>query len=149
LIQVIVHCLLAQWGLDGLEAHFKSVQALYKSKRDCMLAAAQRHLTGLAEWNEPHAGMFLWIMVHGIKDTHQFIMDGGKKYGVFLMPGKHFLTNTNESSPYIRASYSLATPEEINMVSFFANLNQWYYGLHSYYNRVNNFLFFPGLREAC
>ena len=29
--------------------------------------------TGLAEWNEPEAGMFLWIKLHGISDTKKMI----------------------------------------------------------------------------
>jgi len=114
---VIVHRLFEQWGLERLEAHFKYIQAFYKSKRDCMLTAAKQHLFGLAEWYEPPGGMFLWIEVLGVKDSNKLILEGGRKHGVLLLPGKHFLTNTDSASPHFRAAYSVATPDEINIVS--------------------------------
>ena len=110
-------CLLDQWGPEKLQAHFKSIQAFYKSKRDCMLAAAELHLKGLAEWYVPPAGMFLWITVAGIKDTNKLITEGGMQQGVILLPGKHFMVDPEKPSPHFRASYTVATPDEINTVS--------------------------------
>jgi kynurenine/2-aminoadipate aminotransferase len=38
-----------------------------------MIAAAETHLTGLAEWDTPEAGLFLWIKLNGIEDTSSLI----------------------------------------------------------------------------
>jgi DNA-binding transcriptional MocR family regulator len=45
-IQVVVDAVLREWKTDGLEAHLKKVQALYRERRDKMLEAAKEHLTG-------------------------------------------------------------------------------------------------------
>jgi len=82
-----------------------------------MLAAAELHLKGLAEWYVPPAGMFLWITVAGIKDTNKLITEGGMQQGVILLPGKHFMVDPEKPSPHFRASYTVATPDEINTVS--------------------------------
>lgn len=34
---------------------------------------------GLAEWNEPQAGMFLWLKLKGISDTKQLIEEKAQK----------------------------------------------------------------------
>ena len=61
--QVIVYKLLEAWGHDGLLNHCKEVADFYKGQRDMFEAAAKKHLTGVAEWSSPVAGMFLWIKV--------------------------------------------------------------------------------------
>jgi DNA-binding transcriptional MocR family regulator len=48
--------LLKQWGPAQFDVHVNSIIAFYKSQRDAFLASADRHLTGLAEWNVPQAG---------------------------------------------------------------------------------------------
>jgi tryptophan aminotransferase len=60
LTQAIVHKLLDAWGYEGFRIHTEQVSAFYRDKRDIFEAAIQRHLTGLAEWSSPEAGMFFW-----------------------------------------------------------------------------------------
>ncbi|KAF4518692.1 hypothetical protein B566_EDAN002728 [Ephemera danica] len=67
--QVLVSNLLKEWGHEKLFNHFKYIQKFYKLKRDSMVAAAEKHLTGLADWTVPTAGMFLWFKVRGIQDV--------------------------------------------------------------------------------
>ncbi|XP_059483648.1 kynurenine/alpha-aminoadipate aminotransferase, mitochondrial-like [Neocloeon triangulifer] len=112
--QVVVSTLLEEWGSAKLQQHFKSIQKFYKDKRDCMLAAADKHLKGLAEWNVPKAGMFLWIRVPGIADTKKLITEGGILHGVILVPGKDFLCTDDAKSQYFRASYTVASPQDID-----------------------------------
>lgn len=40
---------------------FNKVRSFYKTQSEYMLAAADKHLKDVAEWNAPNAGMFLWI----------------------------------------------------------------------------------------
>ena len=42
-----------------------------------MVAAADRHLAGLAEFSVPLGGMFLWLRVPGLTDTWDMIMQRG------------------------------------------------------------------------
>ena len=42
----------------------------YRKKRDVFAAAMERHLTGLAEWTIPEAGMFFWfVLVHFLGES--------------------------------------------------------------------------------
>lgn len=74
-------------------------------------------LTDLAEWNTPDGGMFLWIKVHGVRDTTKMIEDYAISKNVALLPGSVFEVISATPSAYVRASYSMATPENIDLVS--------------------------------
>lgn len=71
---------------------------------------------GLAEWNVPQGGMFLWIKCLGISDTKSMIMERALKKDVILLPGREFMTDGSIPCPYMRASFSLAAPETIDRV---------------------------------
>ena len=64
LFQVVTSSLLDQWGLEGFQSHVSEVEDFYRKRRDQMVAAADKHLTGLVEYNVPQGGMFLWMKVH-------------------------------------------------------------------------------------
>uniref|UniRef100_A0A667Y8R4 Aminoadipate aminotransferase n=1 Tax=Myripristis murdjan TaxID=586833 RepID=A0A667Y8R4_9TELE len=81
------------------------------------LCAFQRHtaaLTYVAEWHAPSAGMFLWIKLKGIADTQQLIMEKALEKEVLLVPGGVFMINSSDPCPYVRAAFSLSTPEQID-----------------------------------
>ena len=50
-------------------------------------AAAVEHLTGLAEWQAPAAGMFLWLRLLGVRDADD-ILDALRDAGVVIVPGE-------------------------------------------------------------
>ncbi|XP_046394821.1 kynurenine/alpha-aminoadipate aminotransferase, mitochondrial-like [Ischnura elegans] len=114
LSQVIISNLLELWKTDKFEEHVKSVQKYYKSKRDMMIRAAEKHLTGLAEWTVPKAGMFLWIKVNGIKDVNEMVTVRAVKRNVLIVPGHVFMADASKPCQYVRLSYSMPTEEEIN-----------------------------------
>eukprot|EP01125_Pyxidicula_operculata_P009481 TRINITY_DN3121_c0_g1_i1.p1 TRINITY_DN3121_c0_g1~~TRINITY_DN3121_c0_g1_i1.p1 ORF type:complete len:391 (+),score=56.55 TRINITY_DN3121_c0_g1_i1:238-1410(+) len=111
--QAIVHDLLVKWGPQGFEDHISKVQKYYSFKRDAFVGAAENHLRGLCEWNIPEAGMFAWMKVRGVEDTENLIKNRAVAALVLLLPGRVFSTE-DKPSPYVRASFSLATTEEIN-----------------------------------
>lgn len=105
-----------------------------------MIAAAEKHLTGrysctqkmerfnrmtiylkkiyalgLAEWNNPTAGMFLWIKVKGLPDTFNLVGNECIKHGVMLVMGHAYSVYKDKPSSYLRACFSLATPEQIEV----------------------------------
>ena len=54
-------------------------------------ARADKHLTGLAEWNAPSAGMFLWLrLLAGVTDADQ-IFELLKDARVVVVPGVCFI----------------------------------------------------------
>jgi len=111
--QVLIHETLSRWGFDNFIEHTKKVAKFYESRRDKFLFYADLHLKGLAEWNVPSAGMFFWIKVLGIKDTSKIVTERLLKKYVAFLPGKS-CTMDDVDTPYLRASFSIATDEEIN-----------------------------------
>lgn len=109
LSQVLVDNILENWGYDGLFAHFDRIQIFYKERRDAMIAAAKKHLTGLAEWNEPTAGMFLWIKVLGVPDVYNLVTNECLKHGVMFVTGHAYTVKYGEPCPYLRACFTLPT----------------------------------------
>ncbi|XP_018415539.1 PREDICTED: kynurenine/alpha-aminoadipate aminotransferase, mitochondrial isoform X2 [Nanorana parkeri] len=113
--QIMIHQLLQKWGVEGFLEHTDRVINFYKSQRDVMLASADKWLTGLAEWHCPSAGMFLWLKIKGVPDTHQLIMQKAISNQVLLVPGSAFTTDSSKPSSYVRASFSLSTPEQMDL----------------------------------
>ncbi|XP_048365633.1 kynurenine/alpha-aminoadipate aminotransferase, mitochondrial-like [Sphaerodactylus townsendi] len=112
--QVILLQLLKKWGQKGFLDHIDRVATSYRKQRDLMLAAADKWLKDLAEWYTPEAGLFLWIKIKGISDTHEMITKKAMEKGVVLLPGRGFMTDSSKPSPYIRASFSFASPDQMD-----------------------------------
>lgn len=66
-VQVLLAELLRAWGDAGFEAHVRKVQACYARKAAALVDACSRQLQGLAEWQAPAAGMFLWMRLLGVE----------------------------------------------------------------------------------
>eukprot|EP01063_Lacrimia_lanifica_P003711 TRINITY_DN12006_c0_g1_i1.p1 TRINITY_DN12006_c0_g1~~TRINITY_DN12006_c0_g1_i1.p1 ORF type:complete len:417 (+),score=114.95 TRINITY_DN12006_c0_g1_i1:64-1314(+) len=111
--QVLCSTLLDHWGPDGWDAHVESVKAFYKQRRDVFLALCDKHLTGLAEWNVPEAGMFVWFTIPGVSDTLDLIMKKAKEEKVLLVPGQSFFTDGKPVNS-VRAAFSVASDEEMD-----------------------------------
>ncbi|XP_035746789.1 kynurenine/alpha-aminoadipate aminotransferase, mitochondrial isoform X1 [Egretta garzetta] len=91
------------------------VVEFYRIQRDAMLIAADKWLKDLAEWYPPAAGMFLWIKIKGVSDTQQLIMEKALQKEVLLVPGGAFNINSSEPSSYVRASFSLSSPAQMDL----------------------------------
>ncbi|KAM9579479.1 kynurenine/alpha-aminoadipate aminotransferase, mitochondrial isoform 2-T2 [Guaruba guarouba] len=113
--KIMVLQLLQQWGEKGFLEHTDRVVEFYRTQRDAMLTAADKWLKDLAEWYPPAAGMFLWIKIKGISDTQQLIMEKALQKEVLLVPGGAFNISSSEPSSYVRASFSLSSPAQMDL----------------------------------
>uniref|UniRef100_A0A8D1SF48 Kynurenine/alpha-aminoadipate aminotransferase, mitochondrial n=1 Tax=Sus scrofa TaxID=9823 RepID=A0A8D1SF48_PIG len=113
--QLLVSQLLHQWGEDGFRAQMERVTKVYRKQMDALLAAADKWLSGLAEWHVPTAGMFLWVKIKGMNDVRKLIEEKAMKKEIFMLPGYHFYFDSSAPCPYFRASFSLASPEQMDM----------------------------------
>lgn len=64
LAEVLAMAVLKRWDYQGFFQHADRVAEFYRQKRDVFQAAMVRHLSGLAEWSVPEAGMFMWYVPH-------------------------------------------------------------------------------------
>ena len=85
-MQVVLGALVRHMGHDGFEQHIKHIQELYCRRADIIMKAAEKHLTGLAEWDPVQAGMFLWIKLLGFEDATQIVPDL-QNAKVIVVPG--------------------------------------------------------------
>lgn len=112
LTQVMLLCLFRHWGVDGFLRHADCLAEHYKSKMEMTIDSATRHLTGLAEWNRPGGGMFLWLRVPGVSDT-EILIHALLKDGVLMVHGSPFaVIPASNSYSHVRVSFGLVTPED-------------------------------------
>lgn len=125
--QVLAASTLEAWGDAGLHSHLTKVQGEYGRRARMVGEAAERYLTGLAEWGGvPQAGMFLWIKLlfppednnnnnssSMIRDAYD-IWENFLAAGVVFVPGRATHWRAGDASfhsPYIRVSFSNASDE--------------------------------------
>lgn len=87
--QILAYSLLKSWGMSGLLSHSKAVAEFYRIRRVWFEEIARKHLSELADWVSPVAGMFLWIdcSKSGIDDTERLIKVEALANGVLAVPG--------------------------------------------------------------
>lgn len=113
--QLMISQLLQQWGEEGFLAHVDRVTDFYRNQRDAILAAAEKWLSGLAEWHVPVAGMFLWVKITGISNSQQLIEEEALKKEVLLVPGSAFYRDSSTNSPYFRACFSTVSAKQMDV----------------------------------
>jgi len=113
LSQVVLLEILENMGYDGFLKHTDYVSGFYKKRMETFAESAKKHLTGLAEWHNPSAGMFFWIKLKGIEDSFPLIQEKAVEQKVLYVPGSSFDPKGNKSS-YVRAAFSVATPEQMD-----------------------------------
>jgi len=122
--QIVTLKILQAWGIQGFKAYTEQISQFYRKKRDIFEDAMQRHLTGLAEWVTPEAGMFVWFKLllddpsnpttkGGDHDSESLIRTEALKHGVLALPGASFLPNGGKTA-YVRASFSVLEPDQVN-----------------------------------
>ena len=100
---------------QGFLKHVGKICAFYKHRRDVFLKSADMHLTGLCEWNNPSAGMFVWIKVNNCNDTLKLVKEKALDAKVIFVPGESFFSNGDvEPSNYVRAAYSTAGLDDMD-----------------------------------
>lgn len=112
LTQFVILKILELWGLEGFKSHALKAADFYRQRRDVTIDAAEKHLKGIAEWDVPTGGMFLWLKLIGVEDTYKLIMEEAQKKEVLFVPGNAFMS-TDDPCPYVRAAFSQCSSENI------------------------------------
>jgi DNA-binding transcriptional MocR family regulator len=92
--------------------HLNQVQEAYRSRRDSMLAAADRHFPAEAQWSEPGGGMYLWVEMpaYGPSATELYLT--AINYNVAFSIGSVF-SASGRFSHAMRLNFTVHTPEAI------------------------------------
>jgi len=88
---------------DQFERRLGQLAAHYRAKRDRMLAGLERHCAGLAEWQAPEGGFFVWLRL--LRCTAEAALDAGEAEKVSFMPGSYFAAEPGMLTSHLRLSY--------------------------------------------
>jgi 2-aminoadipate transaminase len=94
-----------------LERHVDAIRARYRTHRDAMAAALDRHMTGLATWTRPVGGMFFWLELTQSVDAME-VLPKAVEAGVAFVPGAPFYAQGPRPDT-LRLSFVTVPPEKI------------------------------------
>src|ERR687892_247236 len=104
--------LLEEYGRRGLlDEGVARARELYRRRRDVLLAALDRHLSGSASWTRPDGGFFTWVKLPPSVDAVT-LAERALESGVAVVPGVPFYPDGG-GEHHLRLSYSRVTEEEI------------------------------------
>lgn len=99
--------------MDIIDGHIGMCRALYRQKRDRMLEAMDRHMSGLAAWNVPDGGLFIWAELSEGYDGLE-LCRRLKERSISCVPGNTFCIDVNQVSRGFRLNFSLPSDEQID-----------------------------------
>jgi 2-aminoadipate transaminase len=68
------------------------IQALYRARRDVLLAAMDMHLADHLSWQRPEGGMFVWATARDARLDTDALLPVALEHGVCITPGSVFDT---------------------------------------------------------
>jgi len=105
--------LLEEYGRRGLlDERLEDARALYRSRRDALLAALDTYLSGRATWTRPAGGFFVWLDLPPSADAVD-IAARARGSGVAVVPGAPFFPDPGHGARNLRLSFSGVGAEEI------------------------------------
>ncbi|MBI1842615.1 MAG: PLP-dependent aminotransferase family protein [Verrucomicrobia bacterium] len=94
-----------------LRDHLPVIRARYKTHRDAMETALQRHMPSGCSWKSPAGGMFFWVKAPSSVDAMRLLPKAVER-GVAFVPGAAFYANQAEKNA-LRLSFVTVPPEQI------------------------------------
>ncbi len=94
------------------DAQVARANAVYRERRDCMLAALSKYMPEGVTWTRPEGGMFIWVTLPEGIDAAELLSLSLKTEKVAFVPGRPFFADgSGENS--LRLSYSCAKADMI------------------------------------
>jgi 2-aminoadipate transaminase len=94
-----------------LDHHVKTIRAVYRERRDAMLAAMAAHFPPGVSWTKPQGGLFLWLTLPGWMDATE-VLRLAVEQKVALVPGQSFFVDGSGRNT-ARLNFSNASPDMI------------------------------------
>ncbi|WP_306140941.1 PLP-dependent aminotransferase family protein [Roseibium sp. MMSF_3412] len=94
------------------ENHTAKTNAIYKTRRDAMLSALERHMPDGIRWTRPEGGMFIWVELPSGANASQLLERSLETAKVAFVPGGAFHPDGSGMNT-LRLSFSCAGEEKI------------------------------------
>lgn len=89
------------------DSHTARTRAVYRERRDAMLAALERHMPEDVRWTRPEGGMFIWVELPEGLDAAELLERSIATAGVAFVPGRAFHADGTGANT-LRLSFSCA-----------------------------------------
>lgn len=106
--QAVIATFLDRYDID---AHIQSLLAVYKKRRDALLAAMERLFPSEVRFTRPEGGLFAWVTVPEKVNTRALLEDCLEKRVAFVPGGSFFPNGGNENT--LRLNFSTMDEERI------------------------------------
>lgn len=106
---------LSQWALkeilegDRYDEHLYILRRELKERRDIALAALEKHFHGIAEWNVPTGGFYIWVQIKKNISNSKLFHEALRE-NILLNPGSIYDYRENKS---FRLSYAYASKSDL------------------------------------
>ena len=97
---------------DRWRAYVDSLCNVYRSRRDAMLEALERHFPEQATWTRPSGGLFVWATLPSYIDTSDLLAKALRE-NVAFVPGAAAFVDGTRGSNSMRLNFSGSTEDEI------------------------------------
>ena len=108
---------LGQMQLSGyldrfdINRNIQQTVELYRTRRDTMLDALEKHFPSGVDWTKPEGGMFVWVTLPEGLSAHDLLVKCIEENVAFVPGGPFFPNGGNENT--LRMNFSSASPERI------------------------------------
>ena len=103
---------LEYFGEGRWRDYIGSLREIYRSRRDAMLEALERHFPPQATWTRPHGGLFVWATLPDYIDTSDLLAKALRE-NVAFVPGAAAYVDGRRGSNSMRLNFSASTADEI------------------------------------
>ncbi len=110
----LTQALAAEFSLRGdLKKHVEKSKALYKARKDAMLAALEKYMPEGVTWTKPSGGYFLWVTVPEDRIDGIEMLKGAVEAGVSYRPGPSFYSEEGKGYTQARLCFSMVNEEKV------------------------------------
>ncbi|WP_299480270.1 PLP-dependent aminotransferase family protein [uncultured Roseibium sp.] len=103
---------MARVAEQKFDSHTAHTNAIYKERRDAMLAALEQHMPAGTHWSRPEGGMFVWVELPKGLDAAVLLEQSVESVKVAFVPGGAFHPDGSGANT-LRLSFSCASPSRI------------------------------------
>lgn len=108
--QIVAYEVSRKGFLDG---HIKTINSIYKERRDIMLEELEKNMPDGVKWTKPLGGLFLWASLPEKCNSKELLVKAVEKKVAFV-PGESFYPNGGGLNT-MRLNFSNAQPEMIKI----------------------------------
>ncbi|HYX78422.1 MAG TPA: PLP-dependent aminotransferase family protein [Solirubrobacterales bacterium] len=103
---------LEYFGEDRWREYIDSLRDIYRSRRDAMLEALDRHFPEQATWTRPGGGLFVWATLPAYIDTSDLLAKALRE-NVAFVPGAAAYLEGDRGTSSMRLNFSGSSEDEI------------------------------------